>query len=89
MNANSKAAWRDLIRTGKLKGRKLDVAQRVRILPGLTAGEYSAAIHGAWKRLSELENMGVVTRGESRTCTITGYVAATWYPKEEEKLNRD
>ena len=36
------------------------------------------------KRLPELRKQGVIRNSDSRTCTVTGKLAVTWYPAAEE-----
>lgn len=55
----------------------------IRKRPGMTAREHDNLM--GWdvhKRLKELEDMGLIHRGEARRCTITGRMAATWYSTE-------
>lgn len=49
--------------------------------PGLTAGEIEDATHikGAWKRVSDLRNLGLIKAGPARTYRPTGRHQLTWF----------
>jgi hypothetical protein len=36
------------------------------------------------RRLGEVEDMGLVRRGEARRCAVTNKLCATWWPADEE-----
>ena len=56
----------------------------VRAFPGLTSLELAQAARCCRfqlaRRLPELERDDLVTRGEARTCGVSGRKAATWHP---------
>jgi hypothetical protein len=44
----------------------------------MTAQEISAYVRGAWKRMKEMQDKGLVVRFGIRKCSITGHPAWTW-----------
>lgn len=65
----------------------------VREHPGLIARELSEIAGHADprtlnRRLGEVEEMGLIRRGESRPCAVTGRHCATWFPLAVVKETR-
>lgn len=79
MNPNSIAVWHRIKEDGRLTAARLRAFQGLCIHGPCTAQELvRAGYNGAWKRLSELEEQGVVQRLETRTCAVTGEGATVW-----------
>ncbi len=95
----SKQAAREVTRDGTRTRQANEVYVLVVRYPGMTAREYDK-IAGftrevSHKRLPELEkekNGALIKRGFSRTCSLSGKKAITWWPKswvfEEEAVER-
>lgn len=69
----------------ELGERQRATLEAVRAHPGLTRGELAAADglhdpHTHARRLTELDRLGKVRRGDRRVCRVTGFGAATWWP---------
>lgn len=69
-----------------LQSRAADAVAR---WPGRTGRELTVLLDDTsdrtvGRRLSEIEKKGLVRRGASRPCRVTGRQAATWFPKEGE-----
>ena len=59
--------------------------EAIKKTPGSTAGEIEERTQrGIWKRLNELENDGLITRGQPRLNKGTNRLQMTWYPKENQ-----
>ncbi len=60
--------------------RQAEAYEAVRRHPGKTARELEALVGqcGVWRRLSELEALGLLVAGEPRTCSVTGRPATPW-----------
>ena len=79
MNPNSLKVWHRIKDDGRLTAARLRVFQGLCLHGPCTAQELvHSGFSGAWKRLSELEEQGVVQRLESRDCYITGETATVW-----------
>jgi hypothetical protein len=67
----------------KIAGKHLAVLHWMKehkeLLPA-TASEISEHVYGAWKRLSELERVGLLRRVAMRFCKVTNRHAVTWEP---------
>ena len=60
--------------------------------PGSTAGEIGVitGVDGIWKRLPELERLGLIRRGKPTYFDGTGRYQATWYiPDQQLNLMED
>ena len=81
---NGDDAYFEIVTSGALKGKQLKALEGVIQIGPCTGRELSswAQRRGApadlWKRLSELERMGVVAATATKTCGITGSRAASW-----------
>ena len=86
-----KAAERHTL--GKRAIRQQQVFDLVSSYPGKTSGELSrlmvqsypelpirSAVESPHKRLSDLEEKGLVVRGRERKCSDSGFQAITWWP---------
>ena len=65
----------------------------VRRSPGLTQREYDKEFHssdprGIGRRLSELEGLGLIKRGDRKRCTVSGKNAVAWFPAEVEVVKK-
>jgi hypothetical protein len=60
------------------------IAAAVAQKPGCTGAELSYWIGEvtAYRRLSEIERLGLIKKGERRTCNQSLRVAVTWYPDD-------
>lgn len=76
MRDTSREAWAHLNESGTLAERQLAVLGVLCHREPCTATELE--VRGGWKRLSELERMGLVARGPARACRVTGHRAFTW-----------
>lgn len=77
---NSVESWRD-IKPRKLSKRRQSVYDALRDATQPVTGREIAehvCIDGAWKRLPELERLGLAKRVGTRKCSITGRSAQTW-----------
>jgi hypothetical protein len=63
---------------GEKYGRILDRLNWLR--KDQTGQELARTIPGAWKRLSEMEALGLIRRKEKRLCSVTGEYAWSWEP---------
>ena len=63
-----------------LPARQAEAYESLRARPGLTARELEeyTGQRGVWRRLSELEDLGLVSAGEPRACRVTGRRATPW-----------
>jgi hypothetical protein len=50
----------------------------VRGLEDWTGQELARTIPGAWKRLSEMERLGLIKKNQKRKCSVTGEYAWGW-----------
>lgn len=79
----SKQAAREIVPV--IGERQAFAAECVRNVPGLTQGELDTAYpcsdpRRIGRRLNECERLGLVRRGESRKCKVSGKVCQTWWP---------
>ena len=78
----SREAWNDL-KAKKLGERQKAVYNALKVARRPVTGreiENYLGLSGAWKRLPELERLGLAERAEPRKCRITGRSAQTWTP---------
>lgn len=85
----SKLAANEVAETGELKGLRLRAYLAVQSNPGCIARELSAVLgdndpRTLNRRLGEVETMGLISRGETRRCKVTGKMCATWWPKDSK-----
>ena len=63
----------------------LDTARLVNKLPGRTSAELAFMTGGdryvIGRRCPDAERMGLIVRGDMKTCSISGRLALTWWPK--------
>ena len=67
---------------GNIKGRRSHVLAALKTITAPVTGrevEDYTGIPGAWKRLPELERMGLAYRAGKKTCAITGKTATSWW----------
>jgi len=86
--ASSYDAADELVKSGRLKAQQAEVLEAVRRLPGRTSRELgllSAFLdrYDFARRLPELEEAGLIERGEIRECTVGTRTALTWWPKAD------
>lgn len=73
-------AWRALCQSGTLTQRRFEVLECLALYGPMTANELEKKLHNtsAHKRLSELQDLGVVEIVRERECTVTGRNCAEW-----------
>lgn len=89
---SSKSADSEHRRLGKRATRSAQVLGLISRHPGSTCGELSRYMHDEWpdlpistavetphKRVTNLEELGLIRRGDSRECMDSGRVRITWY----------
>jgi hypothetical protein len=85
----SKLAADELVRSGSMAEQRALVLGIVKAAPGHTALEYDKLYlqrdRCAGRRLSELERLGVVRKGDARRCEVGQRAAVTWWPTESAK----
>lgn len=85
----SRARRRDPL-TSHLAAERLDATRQTNLLyeyickhPGLTAGELEQQTGAkAHKRCPELRARGLVKNGLARVCSVSGFMAMTWFALE-------
>ncbi len=80
MRETSLQAYADLVRDGRISKQQL-LAWTVLQMNGPLTGrelEREAEHRGLWKRLSELQKLGLVVVDSPRTCSVSGKWAVTW-----------
>ena len=82
--ANSHAAEARINREGTRESATERAVGVVRTDPGLTSAEYEDRYGDGTgkirKRLNDGMIRGLIVKGTSRACSVTGYVACTWWP---------
>lgn len=85
-DATSHAAAEEVTASGIAADQRRRVLAAVVAQPGLTSDEIAQAAgmqrHQPARRLSELERLGLVRRGEARPSRVTGRAGLTWYAVE-------
>lgn len=84
--ATSRAAGRQIRRSGRERSQALEVLEAIQRRPGLTTRELAAAEgldrYVVARRVSWLEVHGLARRGAARPDRISGRTAEEWYPAE-------
>ncbi len=78
---NSHDSYRDLKESGKLGSVQRSVLAALREAKRPVTGrelEHYKVMHGAWKRLPELEKAGYAERCGSVKCMVTGRKSTAW-----------
>lgn len=80
MRETSLAAFQEIQQDGTLGARQKQALEILIQHGPLTGNEVShkAGLPGLWKRLSELEDLGLVRSVGKRRCAVTGRQAMTW-----------
>lgn len=79
----SRLAADEITRSGARDAQAAEVLRRLREHPGSTSMELAGLgldRYAIARRLPELERLGLVRRGDARTCQ-TGRLALTWWPQ--------
>ena len=88
----SAATFHAIVSSGKLSAQRKLVFEMLQLHGPCTASELNKRagdrLKGiqAWKRLSELRNMGIVAELNPRPCTVTGQTVIEWDTKEAEMV---
>jgi hypothetical protein len=85
----SRRAAENLAKSGKHKTQRGATLEAVRRCPGATHAELGRFMGVDWltpaRRLSELEDAGLVRKGEPRVCRVKGTRCVTWWAVEQEE----
>ena len=83
----SRKAYLELVSNGRLGTMQYQVYTALERLGPATAQELvSAGTTGAWKRLPELRDLGIVFEVGKRRCRVTGRTAIVWDVEQSEPL---
>jgi len=87
MRETSIEGYRFALRSGLVGKKQQDVYRALSAAGPSTAQELSREISGAWKRLSELRDMGMVCEVGKRTCRVTGRQSIVWDVPRNHQLS--
>lgn len=77
-NPNSDAAYAHIKATGLLSERRFQVYNHVYMHGPCTGTDVSRSIPGGWKRLSELQELGLVEEIGDTKCPYSGETVSLW-----------
>lgn len=84
---SSHAAAREHITSGRHASQMAAVLDALRAAPGSTSSEIADALrcdrYTPSRRLPDLLRAGLVSRGDSRQCRVSGRMCVTWWPQRE------